>query len=249
MTAAAVAVPWAGSLPGPRQEAARIVDAACVRSWLGEVAGRLEAERDFLTQLDAAIGDADHGINMHRGFTAVMARVAAAEDATGGQLLKIAGRTFVSTVGGAAGPLYGTAFLRAGGVLTGRKEAGFDDVVQAVRAALEGVVQRGKAQRGEKTMVDAITPAVESLEAARGGALAPLDAARQAVAAAEKGMLATTPMLATKGRASYLGERSIGHQDPGATSAYIMASVALATAEQRTPTTTSSTHHGEVSHG
>src|SRR5215203_4560905 len=107
-----------------RGEAARIVDSACVRRWLGEVAVRLEAERDFLTQLDAAIGDADHGVNMHRGFTAVMARVADAEAATPGQLLKVAGRTFVSTVGGAAGPLYGTAFLQAGEVLGDRQTFG-----------------------------------------------------------------------------------------------------------------------------
>jgi dihydroxyacetone kinase-like protein len=217
-------------------------------AFLGALADRLKQERAYLTELDSPIGDADHGINLDRGFSAVAAKLADLHEEDLGAILKMVGTTLVSTVGGASGPLYGTAYLRAGGVLAGRTEAGFEEVVQAARAALDGIVQRGKAQVGEKTMIDAIAPAVEALEGARGSGLAPLDAARQAVAAAEQGMLATTPMLATKGRASYLGERSIGHQDPGATSAYIMASVALATAEQRTPTTTS-THHGEVPHG
>ena len=232
---------------------AAAIRASDVVAFLAALADRLKQERGYLTELDSPIGDADHGTNLDRGFSAVAAKLADLHEEDLGAILKMVGSTLVSTVGGAAGPLYGTAFLRAGGVLAGRTEAGFDEVVLAARAALEGIVQRGKAQRGEKTMIDTLAPAVESLEAARGGALAPLDAAREAVAAAEQGMLATTPMLATKGRASYLGERSIGHQDPGATSAYILASVALATAEQRQPTPTTSstpsTHHGEVSHG
>ena len=218
-------------------------------AFLAALAERLKQERAYLTELDSPIGDADHGINLDRGFSAVAAKLADLQEEDLGAILKMVGTTLVSTVGGASGPLYGTAYLRAGVALTGRTEAGFDEVVQAARAALDGVMQRGKAHPGEKTMLDAITPAVESLEAARGRGLAPLEAARQAVAAAEQGMRATTPMLATKGRASYLGERSIGHQDPGATSAYIMASVALATAEQRTPTSSSTTPQGEVSHG
>ncbi len=218
-------------------------------AFLAALAERLKQERAYLTELDSPIGDADHGINLDRGFSAVAAKLADLQEEDLGAILKMVGTTLVSTVGGASGPLYGTAYLRAGIALTGRTEAGFDEVVQAARAALDGITQRGKAHPGEKTMLDAIAPAVESLEAARGGGLAPLEAARRAVAAAEQGMLATTPMLATKGRASYLGERSIGHQDPGATSAYIMASVALATAEQRTPTSSSTTPHGEVSHG
>jgi phosphoenolpyruvate---glycerone phosphotransferase subunit DhaL len=225
------------------------IRAADLTAFLSAVAERLKQERGYLTELDSPIGDADHGINMERGFSAVAAKLADLHEEDLGAIFKMVGTTLVSTVGGASGPLYGTAFLRAGGALAGRTEAGLDDIVQAVRAALDGIVQRGKARRGEKTMVDAIAPAVESLEAARDEALEPFEAARRAVAAAEQGMLATTAMLATKGRASYLGERSIGHQDPGATSAYMMASVALATAEQRRPTTTSSTHHGEVSHG
>jgi phosphoenolpyruvate---glycerone phosphotransferase subunit DhaL len=228
---------------------AAIIRAADLTAFLAAVAERLKQERGYLTELDSPIGDADHGINLDRGFSAVAAKLADLQEEDLGAILKMVGTTLVSTVGGASGPLYGTAFLRAGGALGGRTEAGLDELVQAARAALDGIVQRGKAQRGEKTMVDAIAPAVESLEAARDHAVGPLEAARQAVAAAEQGMLATTPMFATKGRASYLGERSIGHQDPGATSAYLIASVALATAEQRRPATTATTHHGEVSHG
>ena len=222
MTAAAVAVPWAGSSPGPRRKAASFVDAACVRLWLPDVAARLEAERDFLTQLDAAIGDADHGINMHRGFTAVMARVGATEKAIGGQLLKIAGRTFVSTVGGAAGPLYGTAFLQAGEALGDAASFGPRRLLDALRASLEGVQRVGAASVGDKTMVDALTPALAAyeLELRMGGSLE--TATCGAREAAAEGMRATIPLQARKGRASYLGPRSVGHQDPGATSTALM---------------------------
>jgi dihydroxyacetone kinase-like protein len=142
------------------------------------------------------------------------------------------GMTLVSTVGGASGPLYGTAFLRAGAALAGHQTATLDDVVAALRAALDGIMQRGKAQRGEKTMIDAIAPATEAIYSALARGASPLEAAREAVAAAEEGMRATIPLLATKGRASYLGERSIGHQDPGATSAWLMAQVALEKVEE-----------------
>jgi dihydroxyacetone kinase-like protein len=201
------------------------VDAACVRLWLGEVATRLEAERDFLTQLDAAIGDADHGVNMHRGFTAVMARIAAAaaEGAPSpGQLLKLAGRTFVSTVGGAAGPLYGTAFLQAGEVLAEQERFGPRLLLDALRASLEGVQRVGAASVGDKTMVDALTPALAAyeLELRMGGSLeTAVIGAREAAA---EGTRATIPLQARKGRASYLGPRSVGHQDPGATSTALM---------------------------
>jgi dihydroxyacetone kinase-like protein len=220
--AAAVAVPWVGWLPGPRREAAGIVDAVCVRSWLGVVATRLEAERDFLTQLDAAIGDADHGINMHRGFTAVMARVGDIEEATPGQLLKAAGRTFVSTVGGAAGPLYGTAFLQAGEALGDAASFGPRLLLDALRASLEGVQRIGAASLGDKTMVDALSPALGAfeLELRMGGSLE--TATSGAREAAAEGMRATIPLQARKGRASYLGPRSVGHQDPGATSTALM---------------------------
>jgi dihydroxyacetone kinase-like protein len=220
--AAAVAVPCAGSLPGPRREAADTVDAACVRLWLTEVAARLEAERDFLTQLDAAIGDADHGVNMHRGFTAVMARIGAAEEASAGQLLKIAGRTFVSTVGGAAGPLYGTAFLQAGETVGDAERFGPRLLLDALRASLEGVQRVGAASPGDKTMVDALTPALAAyeLELRMGGSLeTAVSGAREAAA---EGMRGTIPLQARKGRASYLGPRSVGHQDPGATSTALM---------------------------
>jgi dihydroxyacetone kinase-like protein len=198
------------------------VDAACVRSWLGVVATRLEAERDFLTQLDAAIGDADHGVNMHRGFTAVMARIGALEEATPGQLLKTAGRTFVSTVGGAAGPLYGTAFLQAGEALGDAASFGPRLLLAALRAALEGVQRVGAAAVGDKTMVDALSPALGAfeLELRMGGSLE--TATSGAREAAAEGMRVTIPLQARKGRASYLGPRSVGHQDPGATSTALM---------------------------
>jgi dihydroxyacetone kinase-like protein len=198
------------------------VDSACVRRWLGEVAVRLEAERDFLTQLDAAIGDADHGVNMHRGFTAVMTRIGDAEEASAGQLLKIAGRTFVSTVGGAAGPLYGTAFLQAGDALGDHDRFGPRLLLDALRASLEGVQRVGAAAPGDKTMVDALTPALAAyeLELRMGGSLeTAVSGAREAAA---EGMRATIPLQARKGRASYLGPRSVGHQDPGATSTALM---------------------------
>jgi dihydroxyacetone kinase-like protein len=217
-----VAVPWGRPLPAARREEARIVDAACVRRWLGEVAASLEAERDFLTQLDAAIGDADHGVNMHRGFTAVMARVTAVEEATPGQLLRIAGRTFVSTVGGAAGPLYGTAFLQAGEALGDHDRFGPRLLGDALRASLEGVQRVGAASLGDKTMVDALSPALGAyeLELRMGGSLE--TAASGAREAAAEGMRGTIPLQARKGRASYLGPRSVGHQDPGATSTALM---------------------------
>ena len=198
------------------------MDAACVRHWLGEVATRLEAERDFLTQLDAAIGDADHGVNMHRGFTAVMTRIADVEAATPGQLLKVTGRTFVSTVGGAAGPLYGTAFLQAGEVLADHQSFGPRLLLDALRASLEGVQRVGAASVGDKTMVDALSPALGAfqLELRMGGSLE--TATSGAREAAADGMRATIPLQARKGRASYLGPRSVGHQDPGATSTALM---------------------------
>ena len=219
----AAAVPWARPSPEePQGEAAGIVDAACVRRWLEEVGARLESERDYLTQLDAAIGDADHGVNMHRGFTAVLARIGAVEDATAGQLLKVAGRTFVSTVGGAAGPLYGTAFLQAGEALGDAASFGPRLLLAALRAALEGVQRVGAAAVGDKTMVDALSPALGAfeLELRMGGSLE--TATCGAREAAADGMRATIPLQARKGRASYLGPRSVGHQDPGATSTALM---------------------------
>jgi phosphoenolpyruvate---glycerone phosphotransferase subunit DhaL len=197
-------------------------DRACVIAWLQRAGAALHEQREYLTGLDAAIGDADHGTNMDRGFKAVLDKLPGVGEADIGTILKTVGTTLVSTVGGASGPLYGTAFLRAGMALAGKQDLEPVDLVTGLGAAVEGIMARGKAQRGEKTMVDALAPALEALQA-RVSAGASLDEALQAaVAAAEAGMTATIPMLATKGRASYLGERSVGHQDPGATSATLL---------------------------
>jgi dihydroxyacetone kinase-like protein len=195
------------------------VNADTVQRWLEQAAASLREQRDYLTQLDAAIGDADHGTNMDRGFTAVVEKLGAADGPVPpGRLLITAGGTLVSTVGGASGPLWGTALRRAGRTLGDAEEFGSDELVSALDAALEGVVELGAAQEGEKTMVDALAPAVRTLREslARGASLP--EALQAAFEASEEGMRATVPLQASKGRASYLGERSIGHQDPGATS-------------------------------
>lgn len=209
------------------------ITAEYVTRFIEEVAARIKEQREYLTRLDAAIGDADHGANLDRGFDAVLAKLASVADNDIGSILKTVGTTLVSTVGGASGPLYGTAFLRAGMATTDRQELTPDDVIAALEAALEGIQARGKAQRGEKTMVDAIGPGLDALKQAWAAGEGFLAALRKGVAAAEQGMLATTPMLATKGRASYLGERSIGHQDPGATSSYLIAQAMLRVAEEK----------------
>ena len=195
------------------------MDAGTVRRWLAASAVSIREQRDYLTQLDAAIGDADHGANMDRGFSAVVERLdGEARSEPPGKLLLTAGSTLVSTVGGASGPLWGTALRRAGRVLGDAEAFGPEELVAALDAALAGVVDLGAASEGEKTMVDALAPAVrvlrERIETGAGLADA-LGAAREA---GEEGMRATVPLQARKGRASYLGERSIGHQDPGATS-------------------------------
>lgn len=190
--------------------------------WLQRVADVLHENRDYLTQLDSAIGDADHGINMDRGFTAVRDKFPTMAQADIATQLRTVGSTLVSTVGGASGPLYGTAFLRAGGATAGKEELAPADVVAMLEAFLGGIVARGKAQPGEKTMVDALTPALAAAKQAldEGADLAAIT--NRAASAAEEGMKATIPLLATKGRASYLGERSIGHQDPGSTSSWLI---------------------------
>src|SRR6202521_4048476 len=194
------------------------MDAATITSWMREIDASVRAERDHLVQLDAAIGDGDHGINMTRGFAAVVQALAADGGLPPGKLLGLAGRTLVSTVGGASGPLWGSA-LRSGGRVLGDQPS-FDgpQLVEVLAAALASVKDLGTAAMGDKTMVDALEPAVETLRA-RIAAGDPLpQALDQAAAAAEAGMRATIPLQARKGRASYLGERSVGHQDPGATS-------------------------------
>jgi dihydroxyacetone kinase-like protein len=193
------------------------VDAGTVKRWLEAAAASLREQRDYLTQLDAAIGDADHGTNMDRGFTAVVEKLPDL-DGPPGKLLTAAGSTLVSTVGGASGPLWGTALRRAGRTLGEATEFGAAELAAALEAALAGVIELGAAQEGDKTMVDALAPAVRAFRAevdGGGDVAAALAAARTAC---EDGMRATTPLQALKGRASYLGERSIGHQDPGATS-------------------------------
>ena len=194
------------------------MDAATITSWMREVERSVRAERDYLVQLDAAIGDGDHGTNMTRGFEAVVQALDGEAGAPPGRLLMLAGRTLVSTVGGASGPLWGSA-LRSGGRALGDSPT-FDgaQLVEVLAAALAAVKDLGAAAAGDKTMVDALEPAVETFrrEVEAG---TPIEAAVEAAAAAaEAGMRATVPLQARKGRASYLGERSIGHQDPGATS-------------------------------
>lgn len=208
------------------------ITADTVIRFIEGVAAMVKAHRDELTQLDSAIGDADHGANLDRGFSAVLAKLPTVADKDIGSILKTTGMTLVSTVGGASGPLYGTAYMRAGVALADRFEMDENDLLAALEAALEGIIARGKAQRGEKTMVDAIGPGIDAFKAALAAGTAAPEAITQALAAVEQGVQATIPMLATKGRASYLGERSIGHQDPGATSAFYMAQVLVKTLEQ-----------------
>ena len=194
-----------------------------IHAWMTTIAESVKDRRDYLTQLDAAIGDGDHGVNMDRGFDAVGKALAAQNGAVPpGKLLTLAGKTLVSTVGGASGPLWGTAFRRAGRSLGDVEEFDGQDLLAALRAALEGVVELGAAQPGDKTMVDALGPGIDALASSL-DAGEPLEKAlAAATAAANEGARATVPLQARKGRASYLGERSIGHQDPGATSAALI---------------------------
>jgi dihydroxyacetone kinase-like protein len=207
------------------------VDAGTVRRWMQEASTTLTAERDTLTKLDSPIGDADHGANMDRGFRAVVEKLDGMEDTPPGKLLTTAGSTLVSKVGGASGPLWGTALRRAGRTLGDAEEFDGDALVEALATALTGVQELGQAEPGDKTMVDAFTPALEELRNARAAGASLEDALGRAADAAKAGAEATVPLLARKGRASYLGERSIGHQDPGATStALIVAALQRAVA-------------------
>jgi dihydroxyacetone kinase-like protein len=198
-------------------------------AWLRLSAERLRNQAPLLTQLDQAIGDGDHGINMDRGFSAVVAMLDAQSSPNGqtsgqavGGLLRQVGQTLIKTVGGASGPLYGTAFLRAAAVFSQAEDPSTADTVAALRAAAAGIGSLGRSTMGEKTMLDALVPAVSAAEAALDAGENEREVLVSAREAAEAGAQATIPMLATKGRASYLGERSIGHQDPGATSAAIL---------------------------
>jgi dihydroxyacetone kinase-like protein len=193
-----------------------------VIAWLNEAGSAVRERADYLTQLDAAIGDGDHGINMTRGFDAVGKALAAQPDMPPGRVLLVAGKTLVSTVGGASGPLWGSAFKAAGRKLGDSDGLDGEALADALDAALAAVVDLGAAAPGDKTMVDALGPATAALRerTAAGATLA--EAADAAALAAEEGAAATVPMQARKGRASYLGERSVGHQDPGATSAALI---------------------------
>jgi len=219
------------------------VTSAQIYGWLERYAGIVAEQKQYLTGLDAAIGDGDHGINMDRGFQTVMVKLAPVRDKDAGTLLKTTGMALVGSVGGAGGPLYGTFFLRAGAALDGKTKVSDAELVGALEAGLKGVVERGKANRNDKTMVDALAPALErARQYVDEGA--PLEEALAAAAdAAEEGMKATIPLKALKGRASYLGDRSIGHQDPGATSSYLMLralSDSLAAVPQQQAKTTTS---------
>jgi phosphoenolpyruvate---glycerone phosphotransferase subunit DhaL len=197
--------------------------------WIHAFADAIAQNKDYLTDLDSAIGDADHGINMNRGMTAVVAKLDGAGSADIGALLKTVGMTLVSSVGGAGGPLYGTLFLRLGASAAGKEELTDQDWATMVAESVEGVQSRGKAEPNDKTMVDALIPARDALAGAVAAGEPLADALRASAAAAEEGMKATIPLVARKGRASYLGERSAGHQDPGATSSWLLMKTAAET--------------------
>ncbi len=195
--------------------------------WLELTADVLAENKDYLTQLDAAIGDADHGTNMDRGFRKVAEKLPTVADKDVGNILKTVGMTLISSVGGASGPLYGTFFQRGGMAADAKEELSDEDLVVMLQGAVDGVQARGRAQPGDKTMMDALLPAMAALKAAVADGKGSLGAMEDAVAAAEQGMKDTIPLQARKGRASYLGERSIGHQDPGATSSHMVLNALL----------------------
>lgn len=208
-----------------------MISQAQVLQWLQLFASKIAENKDYLTELDAAIGDADHGINMDRGWKKVSSQLPSLADKDISSIFKTVSMTLISSIGGASGPLYGTWFLRASTAVAGKPELNEQDILGLLQAGLEGVLQRGKAQLRDKTMVDVLSPALVAFQQAVAGGQNLQEALQQAVAAAEQGMKDTTPMLARKGRASYLGERSVGHQDPGATSAYLMLQSLLAVVE------------------
>lgn len=211
------------------------MDLAQLSAWIREYARMIGENARHLTDLDAAVGDADHGVNMERGMTAVVAALDDAPPADMAGLAKLAGMTLVRSVGGASGPLYGTFFLRMATSLGARDTVDAAGFAEALRAGVEGVVQRGHAEAGDKTMYDALAPAMDSLdgELASGAGLS--EALAAAASAAARGRDATTPMVARKGRASYLGERSAGHQDPGATSAAMLIAAAASVCDGTAP--------------
>lgn len=192
-----------------------------ITKWLAALDGVYAKNRDFLTDLDAAIGDADHGINMARGFAAVSTALAERPPASIAEACKTVSMTLIKSVGGASGPLYGVLFMKAGPLLPG-DSADLSDFARAMTAGVEGVQAMGKSRAGQKTLVDAWLPALEAMNRCAAKNRPDAEALAQAALAAETGMRDTIPMVATRGRASYLGERSAGHQDPGATSSWLM---------------------------
>jgi phosphoenolpyruvate---glycerone phosphotransferase subunit DhaL len=195
---------------------------ADVVHWIEAFGADIEANKDRLTQLDSAIGDGDHGINMARGMRAALVKIEGFDDPDIGKLLKTVGMALVSSVGGAGGPLYGTLFMQMGSTLAGAAELTLQDWARALEAGVNGVRARGKAEPGDKTMLDALVAAVDALNEAVEQDASFAEALKRSAAAAEQGAADTIPLVARKGRASYLGERSAGHQDPGATSSHLL---------------------------
>jgi phosphoenolpyruvate---glycerone phosphotransferase subunit DhaL len=209
-------------LGGLTEAAALTITYAEVLDWLRRFGAEMAEHRADLTKLDAAIGDGDHGTNMDRGMRKALERLDGLEGEDIGAALKAVGLALVSSVGGAAGPLYGTLFMQMGSATDGRDAVDLAGWADALEAGVTGLQARGRAEPGDKTMVDALLPALETLRTAVQEGVEPADALRRSAAAAEEGMKATVPMQARKGRASYLGPRSVGHQDPGATSSHLL---------------------------
>jgi phosphoenolpyruvate---glycerone phosphotransferase subunit DhaL len=211
-------------------EAVRVtVPYAQVLNWIEQFAATVAENKEYLTELDSAIGDADHGTNIDRGMQAALGKLEGAERDDIGSLLKTVGMTLVSTVGGAGGPLYGTLFMQMGTATAGKSELEPEDWAGALDAAVDGVQMRGKAEVGDKTMIDALVPARDSFRSALADGASFAEALSKSAEGAEEGMRATIPLVARKGRASYLGERSAGHQDPGATSSQLLIKTAAET--------------------
>jgi phosphoenolpyruvate---glycerone phosphotransferase subunit DhaL len=211
-------------------EAVRVtVPYAQVLTWIEQFGATVAENKEYLTELDSAIGDADHGINIDRGMKAALGKLESLEGNDIGNLLKTVGMTLVSSVGGAGGPLYGTLFLQMGTATAGKSELEPEDWAGALDAAVDGVQMRGKAEVGDKTMIDALIPARDSFRAALADGASFAEALSRSAEGAEEGMRATIPLVARKGRASYLGERSAGHQDPGATSSQLLIKTAAET--------------------
>jgi phosphoenolpyruvate---glycerone phosphotransferase subunit DhaL len=209
--------------------AAMTLEYADFTRWIRSFADVIAEEREHLTKLDSAIGDADHGSNMHRGFQASVAKIGDGAGDDIGAMLKTVGMTLVSKVGGAGGPLYGTLFMQMGAPLAGKSSIGPDEWAAALESGIKGLQNRGKAEPEDKTMLDALLPALNALKEALQENASMQDALERSADAAEEGMKATVPLVARKGRASYLGERSAGHQDPGATSAFLLVRAAADT--------------------